>query len=92
MVNASRGTPEEVAGIPFTATKVYLKIEMNFKDRSDTALFYYSLDGVSWQGIGNALKMTYTLPHFMGYRFALFNYATLSTGGFVDLDYFRIEK
>jgi len=75
-----------------TAGLAALQIEMNFKDRSDTALFYYSLDGVSWQGIGNALKMTYTLPHFMGYRFALFNYATLSTGGFVDFDYFRIEE
>jgi beta-xylosidase len=92
MVNASRGAPEEVANIPITTTKTYFKIEMNFKDRSDTALFYYSLDGASWQGIGNALKMTYTLPHFMGYRFALFNYATQSTGGFVDFDYFRIQE
>lgn len=92
MVNASRGAPEEVARIPFTATKVFLKIEMNFKDRSDTALFYYSLDGASWQGIGNALKMTYTLPHFMGYRFALFNFATSTTGGGVDFDYFRIAE
>jgi arabinoxylan arabinofuranohydrolase len=36
--------------------------------------------------------MTYTLPHFMGYRFALFNFATKSTGGYVDYDYFRIEE
>jgi beta-xylosidase len=92
MVNASRGAPEEVARIPFTATKVFLKIEMNFKDRTDTAQFYYSLDGASWQGIGNALKMTYTLPHFMGYRFALFNFATSTTGGVVDFDYFRIAE
>ena len=28
----------------------------------------------------------------MGYRFALFNYATKSTGGFVDFDYFRIGR
>lgn len=92
MVNASRGAPEEVARIPFAATKVYLKIEMNFKDRADTALFYYSLDGVSWQGIGHALKMTYTLPHFMGYRFALFNFATSAIGGSVDFDYFHLEE
>jgi hypothetical protein len=34
--------------------------------------------------------MNYTLTHFMGYRFALFNYATKSTGGSVDFDYFRV--
>jgi hypothetical protein len=28
----------------------------------------------------------------MGYRFALFNYATKSTGGFADFDYFRISE
>jgi hypothetical protein len=35
--------------------------------------------------------MAYTLPHFMGYRFGLFNYATKSPGGFVDFNYFRIS-
>ena len=34
--------------------------------------------------------MAYTLPHFMGYRFALFHYATKSADGSVDFDYFRI--
>nr|WP_242954184.1 dockerin type I domain-containing protein [Clostridium puniceum] len=28
---------------------------------------------------------------FIGYRFALFNYATKAAGGFVDFDYFRIS-
>ena len=40
--------------------------------------------------IGTQLKMAYTLPHFMGYRFGLFNYATKDIGGFVDFDWFRI--
>jgi hypothetical protein len=31
------------------------------------------------------------MPHFMGYRFGLFNYATKTPGGFVDFDWFRIE-
>jgi len=29
------------------------------------------------------------MPHFMGYRFGLFNYATLTPGGYVDFDWFR---
>jgi hypothetical protein len=35
--------------------------------------------------------MAYTLPHFMGYRFGLFNYATKQAGGSVDFDYFHIS-
>lgn len=36
--------------------------------------------------------MSYTLPHFMGYRFGLFNYATKNIGGYADFDWFRIEN
>jgi hypothetical protein len=35
--------------------------------------------------------MSYTLPHFMGYRFGLFNFATKSAGGFIDFDYYHID-
>ena len=55
-------------------------------------VFMYSLNGVEWKPIGNTLQMSYTLPHFMGYRFALFNYATITTGGHVDFYYFRIDN
>lgn len=65
---------------------------MDFKNKSDKAYFYYSLDGNRWTAIGNRLQMSYTIPHFMGYRFAIFNYATQSAGGYVDVDYFRIEN
>ncbi len=61
-------------------------------DRKDIATFFYSLDGKSWTAIGEPLKMTYTLPHFMGYRFGLFNYATQTIGGFADFDYFHLEN
>jgi len=70
---------------------VYLKADCDFRDRADKARFYYSLDGKDWKPIGSTLRMAYTLPHFMGYRYGLFNYATKSAGGYVDFDYFRIE-
>jgi len=69
---------------------VYLKADCNFRDRTDKALFYYSLDGKTWKPVGATLQMAYTLPHFMGYRYGLFNYATQSAGGYVDFDFFRI--
>ncbi|HSD06734.1 glycoside hydrolase 43 family protein [Flavobacterium sp.] len=91
MIDAEKETPEEIESVPLNQDKVYLKAECDFKDRADTGRFYYSLDGKKWTSIGNAIKLPYTLPHFMGYRFGLFNYATKNTGGYADFDYFHID-
>jgi beta-xylosidase len=87
MVNS--GT--EVQRIPLSQEKLYVKVECNFKDKKDVADFFYSLDGKTWTAIGSQLHMSYTIPHFMGYRFGLFNYATENPGGYVDFDFFHIE-
>ena len=92
MVNAGDGSPVEVASVPLDQERVYLKVYIDYRNRTDKAYFYYSLDDIEWQVIGNTLQMSYTLPHFMGYRFALFNYATESAGGFVDFDFFRVDN
>lgn len=91
MVNAESGKPVEIESVPLSQKRVYLKAECDFRDRADCACFFYSLDGKSWTSIGKQLKMEYTLPHFMGYRFGLFNYATKNSGGYVDFDWFRIS-
>nr|WP_315823557.1 hypothetical protein [Paraflavitalea speifideiaquila] len=70
---------------------IYLKAECDFRNRTDKGYFHYSLDGKTWTAIGSVLQMEYTLPHFMGYRFGLFTYATATTGGYVDFDWFRVE-
>ncbi|QJW89781.1 glycosyl hydrolase 43 family protein [Spirosoma taeanense] len=90
MVSAVTGKPVEVQRVPLSQKTVYLKAECDFRNRKDIAHFFYSLDGKAWLPIGEALKMPYTIPHFMGYRFGLFSYATQQTGGFADFDYFRI--
>ena len=90
MINAGAGKPVEAASIPFDQRKVYFKAECDFTNKKDIANFYYSLDGKTWTAVGTPLKMTYTLPHFMGYRFGLFNYATREVGGFADFDFFHI--
>ena len=82
--------PYEAASVELTQDRVYLKIDFDFSG-GNKAYFYYSLDGKSWTKIGDELPMVYSLAHFMGYRFGLFNYATKSTGGYVDFDYFRVE-
>ena len=91
MVNATGGNPVEAQTVPLDQPVIYLKAECDFTDRKDMAHFFYSLDGKTWVTVGAQLKMAYTLPHFMGYRFGLFNYATKTTGGAADFDYFHID-
>ena len=92
MINASGGTPVEAQTVPLNSKDIYFRVECNFTDKKDIANFFYSLDGRSWIPIGTQLKMVYTLPHFMGYRFGLFNYATNKAGGYADFDHFRISN
>ena len=90
MVSGSGG--EILEEIAFSGDEICFKITCDFKDRNDIARFYYSEDGENWKKIGEDLKMEYTLGQFMGYRFALFNYATKNPGGYADFDYFKIKE
>jgi len=90
MINATGGKPVEAQTIPLNQKTVFFKAECDFTDKKDVVDFFYSLDGKTWMSIGTQLKMAYTLPHFMGYRFTLFNYATKNVGGSADFDFFRI--
>ena len=92
MVNADSGSAVEVEKVPLAGNFIRLKAECDFRDRADTARFFYSLDNRAWSPLGSTLRMKYTLPHFMGYRFALFCYATKGPGGFADFDYFRVTN
>ena len=91
MINASGGKAEEVVSVPLNQNVVYFKAQCDFTNKKDTANFFYSLDRKNWIAAGTTLNMRYTLPHFMGYRFGLFNYATKQTGGFADFDWFKIK-
>ena len=92
MISSESGSVVEMERVPLSQQTVYLKADCDFRDRADIAYFYYSLDGKLWLPIGSKLKMEYTIPHFMGYRFGLFNYATKERDGFVDFDWFRIDN
>jgi beta-xylosidase len=89
MVNSQSGKPIEVESVNLTQKTAYLKAECDFRKKTDIANFFYSLNGQTWIPIGSQLKMEYSMPHFMGYRFGLFNYSTKTPGGFVDFDWFR---
>ena len=103
MITTDNDKPVEVKRIPLDQDQIYFRIDCDFTGMNDEATglwtlngkdeakFSYSLDGKVWNPIGNILKMIYDIPHFMGYRFGLFNYATINTGGYVDFDWFRIK-
>jgi len=91
MVSAETDAPVETQSVPLAQKTVFLKADCDFRDRADRARFFYSLDGKVWTAIGGALKMAYTIPQFMGYRFGLFNFATTAPGGFVDFDFFHLR-
>jgi beta-xylosidase len=92
MVSAESNSPVEMERVPLRQNTVFLKADCDFKNLADKARFYFSLDGKSWTPIGGPLKMNYSLAHFMGYRFGVFNYATKTPGGFADFDFFRISN
>ena len=91
MVNAESGKATEAERIPLLQKTIFLKADCDFNDRKDMGYFYYSLNGTTWTRIGSPLKMEYSMPHFMGYRFGLYYYATKESGGFVDFDWFRVR-
>lgn len=91
VVKVDNGVAVEQERVPLSGNTVYLKAACDFRERADTARFCYSPDGKKWTAIGTSLPMPYTLPHFMGYRFGLYNYATSEAGGYVDFDYFNIS-
>ena len=81
--------PTVKASVDCTSNIVYLKEDFNFAG-GDKVTFYYSFDGNTWTQLGDPMPLRYELTHFMGSKFAIFNYATKSTGGYADFDYFRV--
>ncbi len=87
--------------VSLSGNTVYLKTDFQFNtvdsnynvsNNIDKVNFYYSTDGSSWKKIGTTVGMTYDLKLFTGYRNAIYSYATKSTGGYVDVDYFDYER
>ena len=71
---------------------IYLRIDGDFNVGRDIATFYYSLDGRQWTKIGGDYKMRFDYRRlFMGTKYAIFNYATKATGGYIDVDEFDYQ-
>ena len=90
-----------IESVDLNQNKIWLRIDGDFRPVSngrfmggtDTATFYYSLDGEQWTKIGSDYRLRFDWQRFfMGSKFAIFNYATKSSGGYVDVDAFDYHK
>ncbi|WP_029292504.1 glycoside hydrolase family 43 protein [Chryseobacterium hispalense] len=84
---------QELKKVLLTSDKVFLRIDADFNLGKDLADFYYSTDQKNWTEMAKDYKMIFDYRRFfMGSKFAIFNYATKNSGGFVDVDFFRVNK
>jgi len=84
---------EEIGRVELTKNIVYLRVDGDFNLGKDLATFFYSFDNKNWTPIGSEYKMIFDYRRFfMGSKFALFNYATKETGGYVDVDFFDYKR
>lgn len=71
---------------------VWLRCHADFRHGHDLATFAYSTDGKTFHSIGQPVKTVFNYRQmFMGSRYAIFNYATRQTGGYVDVDSFDLQ-
>ncbi|GAB4000622.1 hypothetical protein GCM10029992_33110 [Glycomyces albus] len=85
-------TGSEAAGANLSGGTVWLRAEADIRPGSGRqALFSYSTDGVNFTRLGPGFTLWHDWPFFMGYRFAVFNYATQSLGGAVTVRHFELS-
>jgi beta-xylosidase/chitodextrinase len=87
---ATTGTGSEVAGAATSGGKIWLRIAADIHVGSGKqGKFSYSTDGVNFTQLGT-FTMGNAWQFFMGYRYAIFNYATSALGGSVTVDSFTM--
>ncbi|WP_207620668.1 family 43 glycosylhydrolase [Streptosporangium minutum] len=85
------GTGTEAASANISGGRIWLRVNADIRPGSGRqARFSYSTDGVTFTPLGPALTLNNAWQFFMGYRFAMFNYATQSLGGAVTVRRFDL--
>jgi beta-xylosidase len=84
-------TGTEVAGAAISGGKIWLRVNADIRPGSGRqARFSYSTDGVNFTALGSGFTLNNAWQFFMGYRYAIFNYATQSLGGSVTVPRFSL--
>lgn len=85
------GTGTEAASTAISGTKIWLRVAADIRPGANRqGRFSYSTDGTTFTSVGSAFTMNNAWQFFMGYRFAIFNYATTALGGAVTVKSFEL--
>ncbi|MDR3717964.1 MAG: glycoside hydrolase 43 family protein [Bryobacteraceae bacterium] len=81
-----------VAEAELPATRLWLRVAADIHPGPGRlADFSYSTDGKTFTPFGKPLTLNNNWPFFMGYRFAIFNYATQALGGEIHVGSFEMS-
>ncbi|WP_313340648.1 glycoside hydrolase family 43 protein [Lacrimispora sp.] len=69
---------------------IYLRANANLL--TDKATFSYSTNNVNFTQLGGQLNMPFDLGFFQGDKFGIYNFTTASSGGYVDVSWFRFDS
>jgi beta-xylosidase len=85
-------TGTEAASAPLSGDTVFLRVAADIRPGPNgKGRFSYSSDGVEFTPLGSDFTMNNSWQFFMGYRYAIFNYATVATGGSVTVRSFEVS-
>ncbi|KNE82145.1 MULTISPECIES: glycoside hydrolase family 43 protein [Streptomyces] len=86
------GTGSEAASTTISGTRVWLRAQADIRPGAPRpGTFSYSTDGTTFTRLGPAFTMGNNWQFFMGYRYAIFNYATQALGGSVRVPRFDLS-
>lgn len=86
-------TGTEVAATRVSVGRIWLRAFADIRPGSGRmAHFSWSADGRHFHSIGTPFVMNTDWHFFMGYRYAIFNYATKSLGGEIHVPSFKMNK
>lgn len=85
------GTGSEVAAASVSGGKIWLRVAADIHPGANRqAYFYYGTDGSQFTELGGGFTLNDAWQFFLGYRFAIFDYATQALGGSVDVASFEL--
>lgn len=86
------GTGTVRASANVSGGRIWLRVNADITPGANrTATFSYSTDGTNFTSFGPAFTLNNAWQFFMGYRFALFNFATQALGGSVRITRFEVS-
>ena len=75
--------------VPLRSKDLWLRVKAD--GQKGLADFSYSLDGTTYHSLGQTFQMVYAGNFFVGNRVALFCYNTKHSGGWLDIDDFKVD-